>query len=137
EPLHQPQGESGAERIEHGESPPAFCSRPVIASRCRGRCERLERSLYPRRQARALGFDPVLELRGIAKIEAVEKRARVQGRSPLGIPTIEGLLEILRVGAQHPRVDAQLAGTEEQVVGRQVVAERVQRLVQEMTRLLL
>ena len=133
EGLHQPQGKSRAEGIEYRESPPPLCRRAVIASRRCGRREALERSLSPRRQARALGVDPVLELRRVAQKESVQERTSVEGDGALGVSLIEGLLELPRVGAQRRWVNAQLARAEEQVVGRQVAAEGVQGLVQEMT----
>ena len=79
----------------------------------------------------------MLELRGIAQKEAVEERARVDRRCALGISSIQGLFKLAHVGAQRPRVEPQLARAEEQVIGRQVAAEGVQSLVQEMTGLLL
>ena len=133
EGLHQPQGKSRAEGIEYRESPPPLCRRAVIASRRCGRCEALDRPLGPRRQARALGVDPVLELRRVAQKEPVEEGAGVEGGGALGVPSIERLFELPGVGAQRRRVEAQLARTEEQVVGCQVAAEGVQGLVQEMT----
>src|SRR5436189_929065 len=88
-------------------------------------------------EACALAVRPALELRRAREEETIEKRTVVQRDRPLQLALCEGRFELLDVGRHDLRVQSELAGSEEQLLRVEVAAQRVQRLRQKMSRLLL
>src|SRR2546422_4449618 len=115
---------------------PLYC-RGMVAARRGGGREGFAGAAEALGEACALGIRPALELRRTRQEETIEKRTVVQRDRPLQLALREGRFELLDVGRHDLRVQPELVGSEEQLLRVEVAAQRVQRLRQEMSRLLL
>src|SRR2546426_5338952 len=135
--LHKAQGVPRIEWIERREATAPLYCRGMVAARRGGGREGFAGAAEALGEACALGIRPALELRRTRQEETIEKRTLVQRDRPLQLALREGRFELLDVGRHDLRVQPELVGSEEQLLRVEVAAQRVQRLRQEMSRLLL
>src|SRR5439155_4728542 len=136
EGVHQAERHAGVERIERREpAPPRGRGRVLAGLGGLGR-EPLERRRGVLPQPASLRLHPAFELRRIAQIEAVEKRAPVELGSLRRVTALERGLEGLHIAGDDVRIEPQLSRAEEEIGLAQVAPQRVAGLLEEATSVL-
>ena len=124
-----------AVRVKRRQPPPPLHGAPMLATLRGADGETLQRIGDEPGQPGALCIDPVFELgRSVRMVEvnAVEERADVQRDGALELRAGERGLQIRDVAIDKGRVEAQVGGAEEEVVGAQLATQGGQRLRQRM-----
>ena len=128
--LHQPERNPAVERIlGRGLAPPLHRFQPVPARL--GLAGQLPQRLgVAPRQARPLLLDPAVELRCPRQTEAVKEGAGVPCRCVFQLPSGQRRLELRHVARDQLRVEPELAGAEKDVIGPEILAQGIERLIE-------
>src|SRR5690242_14115254 len=89
------------------------------------------------REARALLAGPALELGRILEVKAVEKRPRVEPDRRSQVARGDRRLELTSVARDHHRVQRKRSRADNDFLGPELAAERVDRLLERVARSLL
>jgi hypothetical protein len=128
--LHQPHRDPGVERVLRGKLPPPLGRLRGVAALAGPLRQALEGVRIVSRDPGPFLFHPALELGRLGDVKPVEKRADILGRSLLQTARLDGEREGGNIAGDEVGVEADVAGAEEDLVRADLLAQRVQGLVE-------
>jgi hypothetical protein len=137
ERLHEPDRDTGVDRVFRRQATPPDDGRRVIATRLRGERTLLECGIAVMLERAPLFVYPALELARAGEMEAVEKWSTVESRGTLIRARLERLLELGDIAREDICTKPEVAHSHNRIVGPEVSPQHVHCLRQQAASTLL